>query len=173
MSSFLNQTTPDEFSNCSIRAIQEKLTEVLNSERNCIQEPRNTEVEIAVCGNGILEPGEQCDCGYDEISCNDPCCYPASISQADRDYNTTGALPCSTNQRKRCVNPPGLVYGIYIPLVFILIASILVIVLLKNDWSRDKTLFRHITHGNIKIVARKRQGVNSLQSSEQEAGLSS
>ena len=45
--------------------------------------------------------------------------------------------------RKRCVNPPGLVYGIYIPLVFILIASILVIVLLKNDWSRDKTLFRY------------------------------
>ena len=36
------------------RAIQEKLTEVLNSERNCIQEPRNTEVEIAVCGNGKI-----------------------------------------------------------------------------------------------------------------------
>ncbi len=25
---------------------------------------------------GVVEPGEECDCGYDEWECNDPCCYP-------------------------------------------------------------------------------------------------
>lgn len=26
-----------------------------------------------VCGNGFVEPGEQCDCGLKE-KCNNPCC---------------------------------------------------------------------------------------------------
>ena len=37
---------------------------------------------------GILEPGEQCDCGYDEWECNDPCCYPGIyIQQCDCGYD--------------------------------------------------------------------------------------
>ena len=32
--------------------MKEKLNEVLNSERNCIKEPRDKVVQISVCGNG-------------------------------------------------------------------------------------------------------------------------
>ena len=37
------------------------------------------DLEISLCGNNIVEPGEECDCGLDESVCNDPCCYPAII----------------------------------------------------------------------------------------------
>lgn len=36
-----------------------------------------TEPQEAICGNGVVEPGEQCDCGWEE-DCKDSCCYPMS-----------------------------------------------------------------------------------------------
>jgi hypothetical protein len=33
-----------------------------------------------LCGNGLLEPGEQCDCGSDDCSGIDPCCNGATCS---------------------------------------------------------------------------------------------
>ncbi|XP_064813959.1 disintegrin and metalloproteinase domain-containing protein 10-like, partial [Oncorhynchus masou masou] len=29
-----------------------------------------------ICGNGLVEPGEECDCGYSD-QCRDQCCYDA------------------------------------------------------------------------------------------------
>lgn len=30
-----------------------------------------------ICGNGLVEQGEQCDCGYSD-QCKDECCYDAN-----------------------------------------------------------------------------------------------
>ena len=33
-----------------------------------------------ICGNGLVEEGEQCDCGYND-QCKDKCCYDANQDQ--------------------------------------------------------------------------------------------
>lgn len=36
-----------------------------------------TESGQPICGNGLVEPGEECDCGYSD-QCRDQCCYDAN-----------------------------------------------------------------------------------------------
>lgn len=36
-----------------------------------------------ICGNGLVEAGEECDCGYSD-QCNDPCCYNANEAEGKR-----------------------------------------------------------------------------------------
>lgn len=36
-----------------------------------------TESGQPICGNGMVEPGEECDCGYSD-QCRDQCCYDAN-----------------------------------------------------------------------------------------------
>ncbi|CDQ85147.1 unnamed protein product [Oncorhynchus mykiss] len=38
--------------------------------------PPPTESGQPICGNGLVEPGEECDCGYSD-QCRDQCCYDA------------------------------------------------------------------------------------------------
>ena len=45
-----------------------------------------------VCGNGIVESWEECDCGETKRDCRDKCCYAAD----HRD------LPCQLKERKTC-----------------------------------------------------------------------
>uniref|UniRef100_A0AAQ6IT49 Disintegrin and metalloproteinase domain-containing protein 10 n=1 Tax=Anabas testudineus TaxID=64144 RepID=A0AAQ6IT49_ANATE len=62
----------NKFSICSIRNI----SQVLEKKRsNCFVESGQP-----ICGNGLVEPGEECDCGYSD-QCRDQCCYDAN--QAD------------------------------------------------------------------------------------------
>lgn len=42
----------------------------------------NSESGQPICGNGLVEEGEQCDCGYND-ECKDPCCYNAD-EEADK-----------------------------------------------------------------------------------------
>ena len=36
-------------------------------------------VPASVCGNGLVEGWEECDCGEDEAECSmDKCCFPAN-----------------------------------------------------------------------------------------------
>ena len=77
--------------------------------------------EEPVCGDLVVEePQEECDCGYDYLQCQvfvnltkkkdaiygfslqDPCCYPAVISDYDRGLNAS-AKPCTrlNNQIQR------------------------------------------------------------------------
>uniref|UniRef100_A0A672IT36 Disintegrin and metalloproteinase domain-containing protein 10 n=1 Tax=Salarias fasciatus TaxID=181472 RepID=A0A672IT36_SALFA len=59
----------NKFSICSIRNI----SQVLEKKRsNCFVESGQP-----ICGNGLVEPGEECDCGYSD-QCRDQCCYDAN-----------------------------------------------------------------------------------------------
>ena len=72
------------FTNCSLTDIKAKLDEVTgDSSVTCLREDDLLPLEVSVCGNGLLEPGEQCDCGETELECGDPCCYPAIISPGE------------------------------------------------------------------------------------------
>lgn len=67
-----------EFSTCSGQDF-EKL--VLRGEGECLKNvPSHSDVVgIAECGNGLLEDGEQCDCGTPE-ECNNKCCNAATCT---------------------------------------------------------------------------------------------
>ena len=83
MTSLVNDTTEprSEFSNCSLANMTKTLDKVTSHEllKDCIKEDDLLPLELSLCGNGVVEPGEECDCGDDQESCDDPCCYPAHI----------------------------------------------------------------------------------------------
>ena len=54
------------------------------------------------CGNGVVEEGEECDCGLAAVHCRDPCCYPGLLSPADRAANTS-ARPCHRHAATQCL----------------------------------------------------------------------
>ncbi|XP_055049184.1 disintegrin and metalloproteinase domain-containing protein 10 [Misgurnus anguillicaudatus] len=59
----------NKFSVCSIKNI----SQVLEKKRgSCFVESGQP-----ICGNGLVEPGEECDCGYSD-QCKDDCCYDAN-----------------------------------------------------------------------------------------------
>ncbi|KAL1007267.1 hypothetical protein UPYG_G00084320 [Umbra pygmaea] len=58
----------NKFSLCSIGNI----SQVLLKKRGCFVESGQP-----ICGNGLVEAGEQCDCGYSD-QCKDDCCYDAN-----------------------------------------------------------------------------------------------
>ncbi|KAF9112862.1 hypothetical protein BGX27_002663 [Mortierella sp. AM989] len=71
------QTTTRAFSPCSIRNI----CSTIQSLGQCLQPPgtRQTQSsEVNICGNGIKETGEDCDCGSPEECAVDPCCDGAT-----------------------------------------------------------------------------------------------
>ncbi|KAL4232593.1 Disintegrin and metalloproteinase domain-containing protein 10 [Mactra antiquata] len=57
------------------------------------------ESQVSVCGNGILEPGEECDCG---VRCEiDTCCHSSNATQDNRCKLKQGAQ-CSQSQGPCC-----------------------------------------------------------------------
>lgn len=60
-----------------------------------------TASEGAFCGNKIVEDGEECDCGYDEVECDDKCCYPRQITDKDR-YHNSSARGCARRAQTEC-----------------------------------------------------------------------
>ncbi|OIR57409.1 MAG: zinc metalloprotease [Amphiamblys sp. WSBS2006] len=59
----------EEFSPCSVREMKRHLAGV-----TCLKE--KAPKKGSLCGNGIKEEGEECDCGDEESCKNDPCCLP-------------------------------------------------------------------------------------------------
>ena len=131
-----------------------QMVELLANSQDCFNEviydDEDSELTIALCGNRVVEEGEECDCGMNHEDCDDPCCYPAIISQTERSRNET-AFPCARNSRPQCLTRPGLLYGFYVPWAVIAAAIVIVGIILYRDWHRDKKLFTHITNNRIRI----------------------
>ncbi len=159
MEELYNGTSKDkqgQFSPCSIRSMTDKLNELSPTEFDSCFRPDNyvadATPEVALCGNGVVEPGEECDCGHNRTVCNDPCCYPAIIPRDERLSNQSFALPCSRNSRPSCLMRSGMIYGFYLPWAFILVSVIALALVLYRDWHGKRECFKHLSSQQIRIV---------------------
>ena len=88
----------NKFSTCSIDSI----TPVLEARSGmCFLST------TAVCGNGLVQEGEDCDCG-DVTSCQDPCCVPSGSGEQSCRFvpdaectqdQSTGSVCCNSSCR--------------------------------------------------------------------------
>ncbi|XP_019622694.1 PREDICTED: disintegrin and metalloproteinase domain-containing protein 10-like isoform X1 [Branchiostoma belcheri] len=86
-----DKTNNNKFSACSKGSIYRVLDAKIvgSSSTSCF-----TETNAAICGNGIVEEGEECDCGYQdhcERTGEDNCCVPAGNPN-----------PCKLKPGKQC-----------------------------------------------------------------------
>ncbi|CAH1155155.1 unnamed protein product [Phaedon cochleariae] len=80
----------NHFSPCSLKSINPVLNFKARSTKGCFTEPKG-----AICGNGVVEEGEECDCGWEE-DCRDQCCFPM------RRYASVDEPPCHLTPRSIC-----------------------------------------------------------------------
>lgn len=97
----------NKFSPCSLNSINPVLNSKARSNKGCFTEP-----QIAICGNGVVEAGEQCDCGWEE-DCKEDCCYPqrrhAPLEQPP--CHLTPHSICSPSQGPCCTAECSLKFG--------------------------------------------------------------
>lgn len=82
----------NKFSICSIRNISAVL---MKKKDDCFVVSGQP-----ICGNGLVEAGEECDCGYSD-QCTDTCCYSANAEEGQRCKLRPGKL-CSPSQGPCC-----------------------------------------------------------------------
>uniref|UniRef100_A0A3B3ZRD6 Disintegrin and metalloproteinase domain-containing protein 10 n=1 Tax=Periophthalmus magnuspinnatus TaxID=409849 RepID=A0A3B3ZRD6_9GOBI len=82
----------NKFSICSIRNISAVL---LKKKDDCFVVSGQP-----ICGNGLVEDGEECDCGYSD-QCNDICCHSANEEEGKRCKLQEGKV-CSPSQGPCC-----------------------------------------------------------------------
>jgi Disintegrin len=96
----MNPTTMDatnRFSECTIGNICSGLLSKLVSS-SCLTSNKNvTLITAGECGNGIVEDGEECDCGGTQGCENDPCCDPTTCKF------TAGSV-CDDSNEECCQN---------------------------------------------------------------------
>ncbi|XP_053638432.2 uncharacterized protein Kul isoform X2 [Cherax quadricarinatus] len=80
----------NKFSPCSLRQINSVLNSKARDSKGCFTEPQK-----AICGNGVVEAGEECDCGWEE-DCGEACCYPMKNNPKKTQK------PCTLRPNKVC-----------------------------------------------------------------------
>ncbi|CAL1673863.1 unnamed protein product [Lasius platythorax] len=80
----------NRFSPCSLNAINPVLNSKARSPKGCFTEP-----QVSLCGNGVVEEDEECDCGWEE-DCRDSCCFP------QRRYPPAEQTPCTLTPGSVC-----------------------------------------------------------------------
>ena len=66
------------------------LVNLFSGPKGCFQEPK-----MALCGNGVVEEGEECDCGWED-DCSEDCCWPQRT-----EYPST-EKPCTLKPKRDC-----------------------------------------------------------------------
>uniref|UniRef100_A0A0K8SE87 ADAM10 endopeptidase n=4 Tax=Lygus hesperus TaxID=30085 RepID=A0A0K8SE87_LYGHE len=97
----------NKFSPCSLNSINPVLNSKARSSKGCFTEP-----QAAICGNGVVEAGEQCDCGWEE-DCKEDCCYPQRRHPPPDQppCHLTPHSMCSPSQGPCCTAECGLKFG--------------------------------------------------------------
>eukprot|EP00094_Tigriopus_californicus_P013408 TCALIF_12969-PA protein Name:"Similar to Adam10 Disintegrin and metalloproteinase domain-containing protein 10 (Mus musculus)" AED:0.65 eAED:0.65 QI:0/0/0/0.5/1/1/2/0/317 len=135
----------NRFSTCSQKSIRSHLAKRLSLRRysNCLQPmSRSRSKQVSLCGNGIVEGSEECDCGLDYSQCADPCCYPANIDPGDR-YLNSSATPCGWNQKPLCLSQwdPIWKFGLVAPWLFLSCGTVVISLGLYYDWRHNRIFF--------------------------------
>ncbi|PJF17525.1 Zinc metalloprotease [Paramicrosporidium saccamoebae] len=94
-----------DFSSCSIRDVCDKIPYL----GSCLKEPGTQKNDlIAVCGNGIREGNEECDCGGKEGCLDNKCCTadckltPGSTCSDNNDVCCRGCKTIAADDRQVC-----------------------------------------------------------------------
>lgn len=67
-----------QFSPCSVGNICSFIGDGTVDDSCLIENTNTTATPSAQCGNGIVEPGEECDCGGQDLCGDNPCCNPTT-----------------------------------------------------------------------------------------------
>ncbi|KAL7640869.1 UNVERIFIED_CONTAM: hypothetical protein RMT77_008006 [Armadillidium vulgare] len=97
----------NKFSPCSLKQINSVLNSKARDAKGCFTEPQR-----AICGNGVVEEGEECDCGWQE-DCEESCCYPM-VTNHPRNHKPCTLRPgkiCSPSQGPCCTKDCSLKQG--------------------------------------------------------------
>ena len=86
---------PTRWSSCSISDLNQGFT--TRSTDRCLSNIPTTMVGDPICGNGIREGNEICDCGSEQ-ECTDPCCNAATCQLASGAQCSAGPCCSSTCQ---------------------------------------------------------------------------
>ncbi|CAD7960605.1 unnamed protein product [Amoebophrya sp. A25] len=84
-----------EFSSCSTNNINTFFANSYGDYGLCIENPPTQVLGDPVCRNGLVEAGEDCDCGAADCSAKDPCCNGNTCRFAQPTYQCSDATgPC-------------------------------------------------------------------------------